>query len=64
MVDENNIFLLEKPVYLLDDKPINYDEVKKEIINLLKENDFSISYSAGLFKQIINELSKTPINQL
>lgn len=63
-MDENNIYLLETPLYMAEKMPENYDKVKGEIINLLKSNNFSISYSASLFKHIISELGSTPINEL
>lgn len=63
-MDENNIFLLREPWRDLYEKPEKYDEVKREIIKLLKNNDFSIGYVAALFQGIVNELGNTPMNKL
>jgi hypothetical protein len=57
----DNIFLLDRTVLKL---PENSESVKEQIICMLKENNFSITDSAILFKGIINELGKTPMNEL
>lgn len=63
-MDDNNVFLLREPWREFAEKPEKYDETKREIIVLLKNNDFSISYAAALFQSIINELGNTPMNKL
>lgn len=63
-MDDNNIFLLKEPWRMLVEKPEKYDETKREIITLLKNNDFSISYAAALFQGIIEELGNTPMSKL
>lgn len=63
-MDDNNIFLLREPWRTISKQPKTYDKVKKEIITLLKNNNFSISYAAALFQGIIDELGNTPMNKL
>lgn len=62
MDDYKNIFMLDDCSKF--DRPENWEEVKKEIINLLKTNNFSLSDSSWLFKRIICDLGNTPISQL
>lgn len=61
MDDYYNIFLLDCTV---SREPKNYKSVKEEVISLLKANDFSLTDSARLFKNIIQDLGKTPMNEL
>lgn len=35
-----------------------YEEIQKQIINLLQENNYSISQARGLFKSIIEMLER------
>ena len=63
MDDYKNIFMLDDNCNY-NERPENWDKVKEEVINLLKTNNFSLSYSAWLFKSIINSLGNTPMNQL
>jgi hypothetical protein len=57
----DNIFLLDRNVVRLPEK---FESVKEQIICILKENNFSITDSAILFKSIVSELGKTPMNEL
>lgn len=62
-MDENNIFLLDQYDVRFN-KHDNYENVKKEIIAILKNNGYSIGDAAWLFKGIMTTLGNTPMNQL
>lgn len=61
-MDCDNIFLLDSSVDVR--LPNNFKNIKGEIIDILKSNNFSLSASALLFKNIINDLGNTPMNSL
>lgn len=56
----NNIYTIDKTF----DKPNNFEEIRKEIISNIKENNLSLSQSAMVFNSIIKKLGNTPINEL
>ena len=56
----NNIYTIDKTF----DKPNNFEEIRKEIISIIKENNLSLSQSAMVFNSIIKKLGNTPINVL
>lgn len=56
----NNIYTIDKTF----DKPNNFEEIRKEIISIIKENNLSLSQSAMVFNSIIKKLGNTPINKL
>ena len=56
----NNIYTIDKTF----DKPNNFEEIRKEIISIIKENILSLSQSAMVFNSIIKKLGNTPINEL
>ncbi len=57
----NNIFTLEKSNII---QPSNYEEIKREIISVVKKNNLSLSQSAMLFNSVIKILGNTPVNEL
>ena len=57
----NNIFTLEKSNII---QPSNYEEIKREIISVIKKNNLSLSQSATLFNSVIKILGNTPVNEL
>lgn len=61
-MDYNNIFLLDDECQV--GRPENWDKVKEEVISLLKNNNFSLSDSAWIFKRIMCDLGNTPISKL
>ena len=62
MVELDNIFLLDAPINLGNDE--NFKKAKREIVDVIKINNLSLSMSALLFKTIMRELGNTPINEL
>lgn len=59
--------LIYNYIYTIDktfDKPNNFEEIRKEIISIIKENNLSLSQSAMVFNSIIKKLGNTPINEL
>lgn len=56
----NNIYTIDKTF----DKPNNFEEIRKEIISIIKKNNLSLSQSAMVFNSIIKKLGNTPINEL
>lgn len=56
----NNVYTIDKTF----DKPNNFEEITKEIISIIKENNLSLSQSAMVFNSIIKKLGNTPINKL
>lgn len=56
----NNVYTIDKTF----DKPDNFEEIRKEIISIIKENNLSLSQSAMVFNSIIKKLGNTPINEL
>ncbi|WP_346991178.1 hypothetical protein [Agathobacter rectalis] len=56
----NNIYTIDKTF----DRPNNFEEIRKEIISIIKENNLSLSQSAMVFNSIIKKLGNTPINKL
>lgn len=64
MDDYYNILLLDKNHCIYENRPEKYDEIKEKIISLIKDNDFSLSFAAIMFKSIISDLGNTPINKL
>lgn len=56
----NNVYTIDKTF----DKPNNFEEIRKEIISIIKENNLSLSQSAMVFNSIIKKLGHTPINEL
>lgn len=56
----NNVYTLERSL----DVPDNIDEIKKEIISVVKKNNLSLSQSAMVFNSVIKKLGNTPINEL
>ena len=54
----NNIYTIDKTF----DKPNNFEEIRKGIISIIKENNLSLSQSAMVFNSIIKKLGNTPIN--
>lgn len=56
----NNIYTIDKTF----DKPNNFEEIRKEIISIIKENNLSLSQSAMVFNSIIKKLGNTPIDEL
>ena len=59
----DNIYTLDTCVSFFN-KPENYEEIKKEIVSVLKKNNLSLSQSASVFNGIIKSLGNTPINEL
>lgn len=58
-----NIFMLESN-YAEIDMPDNLNEIKKEIVLIIKKNNLSLSQSAMIFDFVIKNLGCTPINEL
>ena len=56
----NNVYT----IYKTFDQPNNFEEVRKEIISIIKENNLSLSQSAMVFNSVIKKLGNTPINEL
>lgn len=59
--------LVYNDIYTIDttfDVPNNFEEIRKEIISIIKENNLSLSQSAMVFNSIIKKLGNTPINEL
>ena len=56
----NNVYTIDKTF----DQPNNFEEVRKEIISIIKENNLSLSQSAMVFNSVIKTLGNTPINEL
>nr|DAH30170.1 MAG TPA: hypothetical protein [Caudoviricetes sp.] len=56
----NNVYTIDKTF----DKPNNFEEIRKEIISIIKENNLSLSQAAMVFNSIIKKLGNTPINEL
>lgn len=63
MDEYNNIFTLTSNLTDID-KPNNFDDIRKEIISIIKKNNLSLSQSAMIFNSIIKKLGNTPINEL
>lgn len=56
----NNVYTIDKTF----DTPNNFEEIRKEIISIIKENNLSLSQSAMVFNSIIKKLGNIPINEL
>lgn len=56
----NNVYTIDKTF----DVPNNFEEIRRKIIFIIKENNLSLSQSAMVFNSIIKKLGNTPINEL
>ena len=59
--------LIYNNIYTIDitfDRPDNFEEIRKEIISIITENNLFLSQSAMVFNSIIKKLGNTPINEL
>ena len=59
----NNIYALDTGTFLFDE-PENYEEIKRDIVSIIKKNNLSLSQTAAMFNYIVKSLGNTPINEL
>ncbi|WP_288682238.1 hypothetical protein [uncultured Eubacterium sp.] len=62
-MDYENIYMLNNNFSEMG-KPENFEEIRKEIISIIKRNNLSLSQSAMIFNSTIKKLGNTPIKEL
>lgn len=54
----------DETIKYLEERNQREKQAKEKIIRILKDNNFSISYSEKIFGDIIYQLRNTPLNDL